>query len=353
MRIIGIAPTMQEYTQAPQQLQDNEFLWIACVRDELENALPDIQKALTDIGGRPLLNFHINDLLSTAQPPHYDYTAAYDVVIFRNLSITQGQLCDSSQQTREDLFSTPNICTQPVGFIAYDQILLTVFDNHDQCEQLTNKILDNKTTSIGRIRHTSPHHLTSPDELMLSIIDTLIGDASGLRQHLAQKLKNWQNLLLTSHKPINNWNALFDIRNQLQQIEELCEDQSIAIKSWMESLDESLTDKQNELIAVRARDVIEHINRSHAYIHRLQTALENTIQLHFSAISNRTNQIMQILTVVTCIFLPLNLITGLFGMNFNNMFLTQYSWGFWLVLGLMTINTISLVFYFWRKNYLK
>lgn len=353
MRIIGITPTMQEYTQAPQQLQNNEFLWIACIRDELENTLPDIQKILTDLGGRPLLNFHINDLLSTAQPPHYDYTSAYDVVIFRHLTVTQEQTCAHTLQTHEAPFSTPNISTQPIGFVTYDHILLTIFDNLNQCEQHTSKVLDNKTTSIGRIRHTMQHHLTSPDELMLYIIDTLLADTSGLKQHITTKLTNWQNALLTSHKPINNWNALFDIRNQLQQIEELYEDQSITIKSWMESLDEDLANKQNELIAVRARDVIEHINRSHAYIHRQQTALENTIQLHFSATSNRTNQIMRILTVVTCIFLPLNLITGLFGMNFNDMFLTQYSWGFWLVLLLMAINTIFLIIYFWHKNYLK
>ncbi len=53
--------------------------------------------------------------------------------------------------------------------------------------------------------------------------------------------------------------------------------------------------------------------------------------MHFSAQSHRTNNIMRTLTVLTAIFLPLNLVTGFFGMNFDRLPLIHSSRGFWVV----------------------
>jgi Mg2+ and Co2+ transporter CorA len=58
------------------------------------------------------------------------------------------------------------------------------------------------------------------------------------------------------------------------------------------------------------------------------------------------------LTVITAIFLPLNLITGFFGMNFDNLPLIHSSRGFWQALGLMLLLGLGLGGYFWRKRYL-
>ena len=52
--------------------------------------------------------------------------------------------------------------------------------------------------------------------------------------------------------------------------------------------------------------------------------------MHFSAQSHRTNDIMRTLTVLTAIFLPLNLITGFFGMNFEGLPLIHSPTGFWV-----------------------
>ena len=74
--------------------------------------------------------------------------------------------------------------------------------------------------------------------------------------------------------------------------------------------------------------------------------------MHFSAQSNRTNDIMRTLTVLTAIFLPLNLVTGVFGMNFEIMPLLQRENGFWICMLLMALIASGLVGYFWSKRYL-
>jgi len=67
---------------------------------------------------------------------------------------------------------------------------------------------------------------------------------------------------------------------------------------------------------------------------------------------NRTNDIMRALTVLTAIFLPLNLVTGFFGMNFEGLPLIHSAKGFWIVFFVMLGLGVGMSIYFWRKRYL-
>ena len=72
----------------------------------------------------------------------------------------------------------------------------------------------------------------------------------------------------------------------------------------------------------------------------MEQGAEAAVQIHFSAQSHRTNAIMRTLTALTAIFLPLNLITGFFGMNFEFMPLIHSADGFWWVFGAMILLVI-------------
>jgi len=98
--------------------------------------------------------------------------------------------------------------------------------------------------------------------------------------------------------------------------------------------------------------VLEHVERVLGHVRRLEQSAETAVQMHFSALGHRTNDIMRTLTVLTAIFLPLNLITGFFGMNFDGLPLIHSSAGVWLTLGLMFLVVAVLLFVFMRKRYL-
>ena len=110
--------------------------------------------------------------------------------------------------------------------------------------------------------------------------------------------------------------------------------------------------REQELLRVRSRDVLEHIERVLSHVRRLEQSAETAVQMHFSAQSNRTNDIMRTLTVLTAIFLPLNLITGIFGMNFDALPLIHSATGFWVAFGIMALVGVALGVLFWRKRYL-
>ncbi len=121
---------------------------------------------------------------------------------------------------------------------------------------------------------------------------------------------------------------------------------------WPDEPDAQLR-RERELLRVRSRDVLEHVERVLSHVRRLEQSAETAVQMHFSALGHRTNDIMRTLTVLTAIFLPLNLITGFFGMNFDSLPLIHSATGIWLAFGLMVAVVVVLVAVFRRQRFLE
>jgi magnesium transporter len=80
-------------------------------------------------------------------------------------------------------------------------------------------------------------------------------------------------------------------------------------------------------------------------------SLDSASNFHFSAQSQRMNQIMKTLTIFSVIFMPLTFIVGVYGMNFDNMPELRTENGYYVVLGIMAFITICMVFYFKKKDW--
>lgn len=84
--------------------------------------------------------------------------------------------------------------------------------------------------------------------------------------------------------------------------------------------------------------------------------LENSnslINLHLSLASQRTNEVVRLLTVFSVFLLPLNVITGIYGMNFEHMPELKWIWGYPFVVVLMLATLTGIFIYFKRKGWLK
>ena len=199
---------------------------------------------------------------------------------------------------------------------------------------------------------------TSPADLMLRMVNHMVDSYLELRRLLTRQLGQLQEQLLNPHSHFNDWRQLLESRNALHSLEDTCEDQRSAMQEWLDALEEwpqpadNAAARDQELLRVRSRDVLEHIERVLSHVRRLEQSAEGAVQLHFSALSNRTNAIMRTLTVLTAIFLPLNLITGFFGMNFDALPLIHSATGVWVAFGIMALVGIGLGAFFWRKRYL-
>ena len=316
------------------------FTWLSLSRSEFAQATDIVQKRLEALSSVPLVDLHLSDLLNDALPSHFDYTADYDLLVFRRLTV-------GSAKTTAQLI---NIDTAPVAFAVFDKVVLSV--HPDDCAV--------RDAFAERLNAThASRQPTSPADLMLRMVNVMVDAYLDLRRDLTQTLDHWQRLLLSQSKRFDDWDALLSARMRLHHLDDICEDQRAAVQEWLDELDTWTTSasppellRETDLLKVRSRDVLEHIERVAHHVRRLEQTLETAVQMHFSIQGNRTNDIMRTLTALTAIFLPLNLITGFFGMNFEFLPLIHRGDGIWWAVGAMATVASTLGVIFWRKRYL-
>jgi magnesium transporter len=76
------------------------------------------------------------------------------------------------------------------------------------------------------------------------------------------------------------------------------------------------------------------------------------VEAYLSTVSNRMNEIMKVLTTITTIFMPLTVITGIYGMNFEYLPELKWRYAYFVVLGIMVVVALSLLSYFRKKHWL-
>lgn len=344
-------------------LPEQGFVWIACARREFEVMQGALQATLQQLCGTPLVDLHISDLLNNQLPSHYDYTSQYDVLVFRRLAA--GTAAIGQDHPGKPMAHTPTkggppilrrIDTSPVGFAVFDRVLLTVHPTDCAVrDAYASKLLQ---AASAESRATGARMPASPADLMLRVVNQMVDGFLELRRELTRQLDHWQSELLNPRARFSNWSSLLDARLTLHQLDEICEDQRSAIQDWIEAVktwpEAATTTEQRDrdLLQVRSRDVLEHIERVVRHVQRLEQNVETAVQMHFSVQGSRTNDIMRTLTVLTAIFLPLNFFTGFFGMNFEFLPLIHRQGGLWWALGAMVLVALTLVLVFWRKRYL-
>lgn len=87
--------------------------------------------------------------------------------------------------------------------------------------------------------------------------------------------------------------------------------------------------------ALYFRDISDHADRLMAIVENELRLLDNVVQMYLSLRTDRLNLVMQRLTMVSAIFIPLTLIAGIYGMNFRHMPELEWLWGYPLALVLM------------------
>ena len=395
MRIFHIhSGGVQELAGLPTHMPAQGFVWVACAQPAFQARLAEIQASLLALTGLQLVDLHVSDLLNAQLPSHYDYTSQYDLLVFRRLATLASTAAPPESAGSPPKRSGPpvlrRIDTSPVGFAVFDQLLLTVHPTDCAVrDAYATRLLaatpangngnGNSNGTNATASHAAAHgnaHAgpgmgegrsspisgsrlpTSPADLMLRVVNQMVDGYLDLRRELTRQLDHWQTELLKPRARYVNWSSLLEARLSLHMLDEICEDQRTAVQDWIDALEtwplpETPTGlRELDLLKVRSRDVLEHIERVVHHVRRLEQSTETAVQMHFSVQSNRTNDIMRTLTALTAVFLPLNLIAGIFGMNFEFVPLIHKTDGFWWAVASMLAIAVALVALFWRKQYL-
>jgi magnesium transporter len=404
VRFFHIHDQFTELPGWPSAMPAHGFLWVTTSRRVFEVQLAQVQLHLQRLAAGSLVDLHVADLLNPQLPSQYDYTSWYDLMVFRRLAAgagTERLFLDDAQGTASSARQAmAAIDTSPVGFGLFDRVLLTVHpadcsvrdffearlsqmappsppprgDLSEGIAALSSHLADEPPTvsvwaepqdmpglhapSRPEYRGSTSRMPPNPADLMLRIVNHMVDGYLDLRRLLTRQFGYLQQELLSNRNQFKHWQALLESRNTLHMLEDTCEDQRSAVQEWIDALEEwpmpsdPAGVRERELLRVRSRDVQEHIERVLGHVRRLESSAESAVQMHFSLQGSRTNDIMRTLTVLTAVFLPLNLITGVFGMNFDALPLIHNQAGFWVSMGLMGMVVVGLVWWFRRQRYL-
>ncbi len=100
------------------------------------------------------------------------------------------------------------------------------------------------------------------------------------------------------------------------------------------------------------RDIYDHLARISATADSYRDQLGSTLEAYLSVVSNRLNEIMKVLTIFTATIMPLTLVTGIYGMNFDYMPELHVRYGYFSILGIMGVIVAGALVYFRRKKWL-
>jgi len=106
------------------------------------------------------------------------------------------------------------------------------------------------------------------------------------------------------------------------------------------------------------KDVHDHLMRIYSELETQRDLLKNAFEVHNSMIanqmtetSNKMNEVMQKMTIIATIFMPLTFITGIYGMNFHNMPELYLKYGYFIILGVMVMVGFLMYATFKKKEW--
>jgi len=262
------------------------------------------------------------DSLSPNTLPKYDAFPDYDFYVFRAVDVAL-----SEHRTRT---------AKVAAFLGRD-FLFTVHTGKlqaidDVAGRLANdkRILDN-----------------GPDYLLYEIVDLMVDAHFPLLEKIEECVDDLQDEIFKDAHP-----AHLDELLHLKRDVNVLRRQSLPQRELLNLIsrgDSPFVQKQH---LIYFRDLYDHMFRISETIDSERDMMSGTMEAYLSVIANRTNEIMRVLTVLSTIMLPLTLIAGIYGMNFEYMPELHWLHGYPFALGLMASVTVLMLLWFRRKGWI-
>jgi magnesium transporter len=100
------------------------------------------------------------------------------------------------------------------------------------------------------------------------------------------------------------------------------------------------------------KDLYDHVIQAAETVDTYRELIAGIIEINMAVVSNRLNQVMKVLTIISTIFIPLTFIAGIYGMNFQFMPELEQKPAYFIVLGLMLAVAIGMLLFFKRKKWI-
>jgi len=209
---------------------------------------------------------------------------------------------------------------------------------------------DGESLSINEIERRLNQNQTRydrPDEVLHAIIDIVVDRFLPTLESIGDTIDLVEDELLV-HPDVKLLEMIFDLKRGLLQFRR-------AVSAQRELLNVIVRDDTPLIqkdMRIYFRDVYDHAVRAMDLVETYRDLLSGALDIYLTQMANRTNDIVKGLTILATIMLPLTLVTGYWGMNFEYMPLLKNPNGVWYTTGGMAVIAIVMLGYFKLKKWL-
>jgi magnesium transporter len=263
----------------------------------------------------------LEDIVNTSQRPKLEDTADYLYIALRALNIDQ------------------------TGNIRSDQISLVVGPNFVVSFQEGGA--DNFSEVRQRLANCRSRIRTAgADYLAYSLMDAVIDEYFGVVEAIGEQIDLLQDRLLENPRE----DALKGIHQMKREM--IVVRRAIwPLREVIGALDRGESQIIQSSTRIYLRDIYDHIIQVIDTAETLRDILSEMVDIYLSSVSNRMNQVMKVLTVISTVFMPLTFLAGVYGMNFDYMPELRWHWSYLVVWLVMIVIAVSMLAYFRKKKW--
>ena len=265
----------------------------------------------------------LEDIMNTEQRPKIEDFERYIYVVLKMLYY--------DEKEHETKIEQASLILGENFVISFQEMEGDIFDH------IRERIRNGK----GRIRKMGA------DYLCYALLDTIVDKYFMILERLGERIEGMEEELVDNPKP-----------ELLQEIHRLKREMIFLRKSvWpLREVINSLGRGESSLIQESSRiylkDVYDHTIQVIDTVETFRDMVSGMHDTYLSAISNRMNEIMKVLTIIATIFIPLTFIAGIYGMNFKFMPELEWRWAYFVVWFVIVVIAIFMLIYFRRKKWL-
>jgi magnesium transporter len=280
---------------------------------------------------------------------------------FRIHPLTQEDIVNTNQRAKYEDYDNYAVCIMKMIYtIAIESDKST--DARFIAEQLTIILLNNNTvlsfqeaesgdvfdvirTRIrqgkGRVRKCAA------DYLCYALIDAVIDSYFSILEEIGDQVEELDEEMTQDPKP-HTLHMLYKLKRRMIYIRKAV----WPMREMLSLMERTETNLIGQTTYIYLRDAHDHAIRVIDTVETYRDLLGGMMDLYMSSVSNKMNEIMKTLTIITTIFVPLTFLTGVYGMNFDILPGKTNPMGFWELCAIMLILVIGLLYYFRRRKWL-
>ncbi len=233
------------------------------------------------------------------------------------------------------------------GTIEYEQVSIILTRNTVMTFQETpgdcfGPVRDRLQNGTGRLRKLGS------DYLMYALLDVIVDNYFMILENLGTRLENCEEASMSAREAKTFMTGLQSLKADLNRMRRVLWPVRETVGVLLHS-ESDLIDKELDPFL---RDLYENTVQVLEALESYRETASGIQEIFFSSVSNRMNEVMKVLTIISTIFIPLTFIAGVYGMNFEFMPELGQRWGYPGVLGLMAAVAVGMLIYFKKKKWL-